>query len=240
MVDNKVNIKGLFNSLQHELIATLNTARSHIPHQPSKGDVSESKWREWLSKYLPKRYAVEKGIIVDSNGNASDQIDIIIYDKHYSPFIFCEDDIKYITAESVYCVFEVKQVMNKSNIEYALDKADSVDKLIRTSADIAHAGGIYKAKEPFKIMKGILTTSTDWKNGIDSDAFKALMKYKHLDFGCSINDKSFSVEDGELKFSTDDESLLFFFLKLIDRLSKLGTVPAISISKYAESINSDY
>ena len=240
MVNNKVDIKSLFCSLQQELEAALNTGRIQIPHQPTKGDVSETTWRKWLENYLPKRYAVEKGIIVDSKGNASDQIDIVIYDKHYSPFIFNKDDIKFIPAESVYCVFEVKQVLDKSTIDYAVDKASSVNCLFRTSAKIKHAGGTYEATEPFRILCGILTTSTGWSEGLASTAFKELMSTRLIDFGCSIDDRSFSVEDEKLKVSLKDESLIFFFLKLLDRISKMGTVPAISIEAYAKAINSEF
>jgi hypothetical protein len=240
MVKNNVDIKGLFSCMQNELSQALNTGRQHISHPVSKGDVSEAKWRNWLIKYLPKRYAVEKGFLIDSNGNISEQIDAIIYDMHYSPFIFNDGEFKYIPAESVYCVFEVKQTLNKYHIEYAVKKANSVDILHRTSSRITAITGVHEPKEPFKILRGILTTDSEWAEGINSDSFKELILQNHLDFGCSIDDRSFSKEGSILKISEKDEGLIFFFLKLLSRLSELGTVPAISIEAYAQSLDSEF
>jgi hypothetical protein len=239
MVANNVKIKELFRSLQTQLSAGLNTGRQHVPHSSTLGDVSEGKWREWLSDYLPKRYAVEKGFIIDSNGNMSEQIDVIIYDRQYSPLIFSENDVKYIPIESVYCVLEVKQTMSKTHVEYAVKKAESVDALHKTSSSIQAVTGQH-VKEPFSILRGILTTGSEWADGNNSVTFRNLLVKNHLDFGCSIDDRSFSKEDSNLKISEKDESLVFFFLKLLSRLAKLGTVPALSIEEYAQALDSQF
>ena len=41
-----------------------------------------------LRKYLPRRYTATKAHVVDSLGSFSDQIDVVIFDRQYSPFIF--------------------------------------------------------------------------------------------------------------------------------------------------------
>lgn len=91
-----------------------------------------------------KRYKVDKGIVIDSTGKQSEQIDLIIYDAQYSYLVFRQNDTLLIPAESVYAVFEVKQNLNKERIEYAGAKAKSVRELLRTSAPIKHAGGEYR------------------------------------------------------------------------------------------------
>lgn len=237
VIENRLT--GLFLSLQEELSTTLNTTRQHIHHSSTMGDVSEGKWRAWLEKYLPKRYAVEKGFIVDSAGDISHQIDIIIYDRHFSPFIFSENEVKFIPVESVYCIFEVKQNMNKNHIEYASIKAMSVDVLKVTSTSFNAITGEH-TKEPFRILRGILTTDSDWTVGNSSKSFRELVIEHQIDIGCTINDCSFSNEDNNLKISEKEESLIFFFLKLLNRLSKLGTVPAMSIEEYAKSLKSNF
>ena len=102
-----------------------------------------------MRKYLPRRYCVDKAIIVDCNGNTSDQIDIVIYDGQYSYFVFKHEQVIYVPAESVYAVIEVKQELNKANLNYAGEKAASVRKLSRTSAEIPFAGGIYRPHQPY-------------------------------------------------------------------------------------------
>ena len=72
--------------------------------------------------------------MIDCKGNISDEIDMVIYDQQYSPFLFNRDTSLFIPAESVYAVLEIKQDLNKKHIEYAGRKASSVRLLHRTSA----------------------------------------------------------------------------------------------------------
>lgn len=159
---NKIDIKSLFLSLQEQMTTKLSTNREMILHPGTKGDASELNWIKWFEDYLPKRYNVNKAFVIDCEGNISEQIDVVIYDRQYSPFIFNQDSVFYIPAESVYAIFEVKQELNKQYIEYAGEKAASVRRLKRTSAVIPHAGGQYSPKVPFTIIAGILTLSSSW------------------------------------------------------------------------------
>src|SRR5690554_5426849 len=123
-MSNNIPLKELFSGLQNQMIAQLNTNRSNVKHPGSKGDALENAWIEWLRKYLPNRYSVDKAIVIDSNGDTSHQIDIVIYDNWFTPFIFSQNGFHYIPAEGVYAVFEVKPDISDSsdgmtNIEYA-------------------------------------------------------------------------------------------------------------------------
>src|SRR5207253_2035678 len=117
-------------------------------HPVSSGDASEEVWLELLTKYLPKRYMADKAFVVDSNGVFSQQIDVLIFDRQYTPFIFEFKGEKIVPAEGVYAVFEAKQSINAAQVGYAQAKVASVRKLHRTSLPIPHAGGTYPAKVP--------------------------------------------------------------------------------------------
>ena len=58
-----VTLTDLFNSKQQEMQATLQTTLSHCVAQ---GDNSEETWKQFFKKYLPSRYACDKGFIIDS------------------------------------------------------------------------------------------------------------------------------------------------------------------------------
>jgi hypothetical protein len=196
-----------------------------------------------LSSYLPSRYCVDHAFVIDCDGNVSDQIDIVIYDRHYSPFILKQDGSTYIPAESVYAVIEVKPVLNKKNIEYASKKANSVRALRRTTTSIVHAGGrIKKPKKPFFILAGILTTdgklSTSLKNILVRTGYNQL-----LNFGCSLQGEAFWLRKNKgrrysFDMSSKEESLIFFFLNFLSELQQLGTVPAIDLKSYIKSLKS--
>ena len=127
---NNQLINNLFLTLQYKMLADLGM-NEYMSHPGDKGDATELDWRKWFETYLPKRYSVTKGKIVDYLGNESDQIDIIIYDRQYSPLVFQYNEVTYVAAESVYAIFEVKQDLSKDNILYAANKTKSVANLLR-------------------------------------------------------------------------------------------------------------
>lgn len=243
---NKVDIKGLFYDLQRSMEVELNINRNHVHHQGEKGDASENRWINWLKNHLPKRYAIGKAFVVDCDGNLSKQLDLVIYDCQYSPFVFNKDDKIYIPAESVYAVFDVKQSLNKRNIIDTSEKIESVRTLRRTTAMIYDARGeITRTKPPIYILGGILATSSDWYPGLGNSFeknIKSLNNNGFIDLGCIIEEGAFLVKKCNdqilISRSTKNEVLLFFFLNLFMQLQKAGTVTAMDVIKYANALES--
>ena len=77
-------------------------------------------------------------------GRTSDQIDIVIYDRQYTPRLLDQRHHKYIPAEAVYAVFEVKPTLNKdlSGILQVKKIAPRCADLQRTSAAITDIRGV--------------------------------------------------------------------------------------------------
>ncbi|MGV8815961.1 MAG: DUF6602 domain-containing protein [Gelidibacter sp.] len=202
----KIDLKLLFGGLQNQMIAQLNTNRDFITHPGSKGDSLENAWIEWLQKYLPNRYSVDKAIIIDSKGNTSHQIDIVIYDNWFTPFIFSQNGFHYIPAEGVYAVFEVKPDISASseginNIQYAAEKIESVRKLKRTTTSIISVGQKQSPRGLTKIVGGILTSTKSGSrknNQTLNKHLKAQVGLKSIDFGCIADYGSFFIDyEGE-------------------------------------------
>ena len=259
-----IDLRNLFHGLQEQMLTSLNVNRMFIGHPGSKGDATEQHWIEFLRAYLPERYKVDKAIVIDSTGNVSEQMDVVIYDAIYTPFIFKQDGFMYIPAESVYAVFEVKQDV-KGYIEYAAKKIESVRKLKRTSISMV-ASGITKPARPLtKIIGGILTTTSSYKeNDRVIKQLEELKGLQTLDLGCLCDAGSFYVdyketvpkdidpitdnckyieqvyesrEVKEIEFSNKEVSLFTFFLQLVSYLKSIGTVAAIDINAYLKAIN---
>src|SRR6516225_2128180 len=133
-------------SVHDDIEQRLATARKTFGHPESKGDTSEAVWLELFAKYLPKRYSALKAFVVDSKNTFSEQIDAVIFDRQYSPFIFNYEGQAIVPAESVYGVFEAKQSVNARMVAYAQEKVASVRRLRRTSLPIPYAGGTYPPK----------------------------------------------------------------------------------------------
>lgn len=241
---NKIDTKSLFLNLQAQMEAELNTNRTQVQHPGAKGDASELNWIKWLNNHLPKRYCVDKAFVIDCDNNISEQIDVVIYDQQYSPFVFNQNSVIYIPAESVYAIFEVKQELNKDYIEYAGKKAESVRSLRRTSAPIPHAGGTYPPKPNVEIISGILTLCSSWADPLGQTFethIKNLILNQRLDIGCALQNGSFVVDysnNVNIEKSTKEEALIYFFLNLLMKLQSLGTVPAMDICCYAAALDS--
>ena len=125
-------------------------------HPGAKGDVAENAWRELLKAYLPARYRLSPGFVINCEGQRSHQIDCIIYDNIYTPNFFGEHGVWYIPAEAVYAVFEIKQEVNRGNILYASNKVESVRSLYRTSAPYTGDGQEKPPKPTIEIIGGLL------------------------------------------------------------------------------------
>ena len=79
------SLERLLANLHDDIHRRLETARQSFGHPGTKGDASENVWLDLLNTYLPKRYQAAKAHVVDSNGTFSDQIDVVVYDRQYSP-----------------------------------------------------------------------------------------------------------------------------------------------------------
>lgn len=267
---NKIDLKQLFEGLQNQMVAQLNTNREFITHPGSKGDSLENAWIEWLQKYLPNRYSVDKAIVIDHEGNTSHQIDIVIYDNWFTPFIFSQNGFHYIPAEGVYAIFEVKpdiqgNVGDKSYIEYAAEKIESVRILKRTSTDMINSGRVTPARQLTKIIGGILSSTNSFTHK-NNDTIKQHLSeqqgLKSIDIGCIADYGFFYVDyngeedDKEINFNTrivdyyknrsienitfsnSENSLVSFFLQLTNYLQQaIGTIPAIDLNAYSKTID---
>jgi hypothetical protein len=238
---NEFDMEQAFLGRQNVLNATLTAGRTVAYHPTAIGDNAELNWIKMLREFLPTRYGVSCAFVVDSDGHASEQIDVVVHDRHFSPLLFQDEGGIYITAESVYAVFEVKQDLDKGNLEYAGKKVASVRNLHRTSADIPHAGGVYAPKEPHEIIGGLLTLGSTWSPCM-GDSFEAAITStepdRQLDLGCSLTCGAFERLDlvGDVVIEKCDESkaLIFFALRLFRRLQAVASVPAIDIGLYGK------
>ncbi|WVT76371.1 DUF6602 domain-containing protein (plasmid) [Sinorhizobium chiapasense] len=203
----------------------------------TKGDATEEAWRGLLTTYLPQRYKVAKAHVCDSNNQFSEQIDVVIYDRQYSPLIFSIGNEIIVPAESVYAIFEAKQTINAEFVEYAAQKVESVRRLSRTSLPIPHLSGEHKRELP-PILGGILTLDSDWKPPLGSSLTNQLTalastEFGRLDLGCVAAHGHFTCwADGEIGIAEGSKPATAFLFELIIQLQKLATVPMLDLRAY--------
>lgn len=232
------NLHEAFAIKQDQLRCELRGADA-VRHPDDKGDISEGAWGELLTGLLPVRYQVSQATVVDCFGGRSDAIDVVIHDRHFSPLVFQQSGVTYIPAESVYAVFECKPSLGKEYLGYAGDKAASVRKLHRTSAQIVHAGGtIMTPKAPPQILAGLLTSRSGWSPSFGNPFHEHLNTTgdHRLDLGCVASAGAWEVPvdvSVETTVSEPERSLVFFAMRLLARLQQMGTIPAMDYDAWS-------
>ncbi len=230
-----------FASEQSCLVAKLQSS-DRIVHDGDRGEVNEQYFIDVLRQYLPNRYSVNKATILDSNGEVSDSIDVVVHDQQYTPTLLDSESHRYVPAEAVYAVFECKPTINKGYLKYAGAKAESVRRLNRTSVPIPHAGGAYPAKPHFDIIAGILSIGVDWTDGFGTpfeDCIAKLAGPRRLNCGLAVNGYCFDSFDsgGDLNYCKSENALVYFLFRVLNQLQSLGTVPAIDWNAYASQLS---
>lgn len=238
------DLHAVFAGQEDILRAQLATGKQ-AGHPGVQGDGTEHHWIELLRQRLPRRYDVTKGIIVDSAGGRSEQIDLIVYDRQYSPEFWEQGEHHYVPAEAVYGAFEIKPELNKDYVLYAGEKVASVRRLQRTSHEFGWAGGTHGGHGGFQPLGGILCTTSDWTPTF-GDPFRRYCKeiepMGRLDLGCVLGHGAFEIpardQPDDVIVSGSSVTLITFLLTLLRRLQKLGSASALDYAAYEAWIRS--
>jgi hypothetical protein len=227
----------LMQGLHVRVAQDLKIARETLAHPVAKGDGSEAVWISLFKKYLPQRYEAKKATIVDSLGKFSDQIDVVLFDRQYTPLIFQHENEVVVPIEAVYAVFESKQEINARNVRYAQRKVATVRQLRRTSAEVQTIDGKRMAV-PQHILGGFLAFENGWKEPLEKRLYKALSEDQadgRLDLGCIAAYGTFGCEGADcLSAAQHERATTCFLLEIITRLQGIGTAPAIDMAAYAK------
>jgi hypothetical protein len=237
-----IDLHRVFTGQEDVLRTQLHTGKQ-AGHPGVQGDGTEHHWIELLRTRLPRRYDVTKAIVVDSTGARSDQIDMVVYDRQYSPEFWEQGDHRYVPAESVYAVFEIKPEFNREYVRYASNKIASVRRLTRTSNSFGWAGGTHGGHGGFEPLGGILCTTSTWSPAFGAPLLEALRSLDppgRLDLGCVLGHGAFEISDrstpGNLTISEPAVALVSFLLILLRRLQSLGSAPALDYAAYEQSV----
>lgn len=83
----------------------------------SSGDEVEDLIREKISLFLPERFLVKQGHVINSEGTVSHQLDIIIFDRLNTPKFFeSKDNTVFYPIESVLAIGEIKKTLRPKDL----------------------------------------------------------------------------------------------------------------------------
>ena len=101
-------------------------------HAVEKGQRREGAVREFLRAELPPCYGVTRGEVVAETGEASRQMDILIYDR-WAPVLLDSPSSRLLAAESIYAAIEVKPRLTLTELRNAVVNLRSLKALPRSA-----------------------------------------------------------------------------------------------------------
>lgn len=245
--DRTIDLADHWARIQRRMALELEDAR-HQTHHGSGGDASEYDWAKWLGHYLPNRYSVLKdACVIDSLGNRSDQLDVVIYDRHFTPHVWVHEEKIWLPAESVYAVLECKAGLDRAHVDAAGNKVASVRRMERKSKlHVDNSGKVREKAEP-KPMLGILVADrSDWALPLGkplTDALASLQPLGRLDLICAVGAAGVSIAWGEegsppaVRLAAGDHALIGFFAELVSALQAQGSVAPIDFDTYTTMLD---
>ncbi|MEO5924782.1 MAG: DUF6602 domain-containing protein [Bryobacteraceae bacterium] len=222
----KIGLAQVFRRVQAEMVAHL-SVNNLYEHGATQGAASEQDWKHLFELYLPTRFRTAPVFVVNGDGRRSQQIDLAIFDTDFSMQLFPRSSALYVPVESVYAVFEVKSLISSETILDAAEKAGSVREL--------------RGKTGRPILAGMLAPTSRWRSDLFSSTLarnlEKLSELQRIDLGCALDRGSFECS-GELLVSEKDEALIFFLMRLVERLDTLGPAARVDLMHYARGVRS--
>ena len=126
-----------------------------------KGQARENAVRTKLESILASGVGVGTGCVIDSEGNASGQMDLILYERHFCP-VFNVKDVFYYPCESVIAVGSIKSTIGKKELGDIYSNIASVRSLKRF---VEPRKGVPPGKVEFRTYLEKITrvTNGSWK-----------------------------------------------------------------------------
>ncbi|TLZ94946.1 MAG: hypothetical protein E6K04_00700 [Methanobacteriota archaeon] len=108
-------------------------AAEQLRHPGEKGRSREDVVRGFISQYIPARFSLGSGIVVDTGREESAQSDLVIYDQFVARPFRISEGVELFPVEGVCAVGEVKSTLDSRNLKDALKKIARAKALDKTS-----------------------------------------------------------------------------------------------------------
>lgn len=118
-----------------ELQLSLEKTRAAIEHNQSSGQALEAAVRAFLRKHLHAGLGITQGQVIDTAGNVTKQLDVIVYDTQSTPMLFVSEDKGHqlVPVEGVVGVVEVKAKVSASTMPAIISNMQSVKSMSKTA-----------------------------------------------------------------------------------------------------------
>ena len=129
-----LSLADLFELVSKRLKIEFEYQAAILGHPGEVGTGRENVLKKILGTYLPKRYAVDSGFVVDALDNRSKQMDIVIYEAGYTPVFEIVEGKRFFPCETVTAVGQVRtKIGSREEMQECLENIKSVKQLDRSN-----------------------------------------------------------------------------------------------------------
>ena len=118
-----------YEGITRQLRAEVDVINALFSHQGEKGSGNEEALRSIVRSFVPERFGVGTGFVIDKNGTPSRQCDIVIYERQQYPSLFSMTSLHMFPVDIVFATIEVKTTLDKTKADDAIANIASVKEL---------------------------------------------------------------------------------------------------------------
>jgi hypothetical protein len=104
----------------------LKAAQQIVSHPGTRGSLAENLVREVIREFLPQRWAVGTGFIMDVTRGRSNQVDVLVYDQLTTSPVYRDGELVILSPGTARVAVEVKSNLDKKEIPVAYDNICSI------------------------------------------------------------------------------------------------------------------
>ena len=220
-----MDLNKVFDGIGKQMRLDFEQIQSQVKHAGERGSEREASLRTFLQAYLPSKYAVTNGEIVDEFRQTSRQCDLVIYDHLNCPLLLAGKDYRVFPVEPVLATVEVKSVLSSAELQDASEKIKSIKTLKRQNGPIAGIVFAYSSVWKTDPMGNIADNLQKINQGLQS--------HQYIDLLCVLDAGVINIVDEagytRITKNLSDRSmfvwheltppvLLWFFIQLLDLL----------------------
>jgi hypothetical protein len=117
----------------------LDAARKIIAHRTTRGTIAENAVRAIIAPLLPPRFGVASGFLLTTAAQASQQIDVLVFDRLDASPVYEDQGFVVVSPEMAVLAMEVKSAMNKKDLQEAARNLASTKRLNPSAATVLFA-----------------------------------------------------------------------------------------------------
>jgi len=119
----------IFQGVAENMLTDFSKIQGQIHHAGERGTQREETLKKFLEAYLPKKYGVGTGQVINNKDEVSKQCDIVIYDALNCPLLLIKPNYQLFPIEAVRAVIEVKSTLNANTLRDCVDNIEAFKRL---------------------------------------------------------------------------------------------------------------